>query len=75
VQFLKLVLNVRSTQPLVIFPFISVKHLSKHLFSLVRAIQDSKHKNFPTLMFHPCLHIFLETKELNNKEKQCFVGT
>jgi hypothetical protein len=68
VQLLKHVSSVRSTQPSVIFPPISVKQLLEKLFFPIRAIRVSKHRGFHTLMFHPCLHLFLESKGLNNKE-------
>jgi len=74
VQLLKLVSNVKNTQPLVIFPHVYVKQLSEQLFFPIKVVGDNKHNSFSTLMFHPCLHLFLETKGFNSKEKWCFVG-
>ncbi len=48
VQLLKPMSNVKSTQPLVIFPLVFLKQLSKQLFSPIRAIANSKHRNFST---------------------------
>jgi len=69
VQLLKHVSNVKNTQALVIFPPIFIKQFLEQLFFPIKEVGDSKHKSFPTFMFHPCLHFFLESMGFNNKEK------